>query len=242
LETRTREVERLNDLKSEFLASTSHELRTPLSAIIGFSTLLEEEKVGTLTQRQRDFLKHISQAANHLLAVINDILDLSRIEAGHLELHEESFRFCEVLTEVLATIRPLVRAKNINFSIGNGTGELVYADRLRLKQILYNLLNNAIKFTPDYGDVSVECLREQDSVLISVTDNGIGVPPEEQQAIFEKFHQAAQPLGVRREGTGLGLAITRQLVERHGGKIWIESVPGSMTRFRFRLPAAYSIS
>ena len=236
LETRNREVERVNQLKTEFLASISHELRTPLNAIVGFSKLLQEGTAGTLNVEQQIYVQHVATASHHLLALINEILDLSKIEAGHFELNLECFTFSEALSEVLCTVRPLARVKDINVVIRLGQGDAIYADRLRFKQILYNLLSNAIKFTPSFGQVVIECARDNASVVITVTDSGIGIPPEEQDAIFEKFHQAHCSSGGAKEGTGLGLAITRRLVERHGGKIWVESALGLGSRFSFTLP------
>ena len=236
LESRNREVERVNELKSEFLATMSHELRTPLNSIIGFSTLLEEESAGTLNGKQRNYTQHVVKAARHLLALINDILDLSKIETGHLDLYPESFLFSEALTEVLPTIWPLARAKDINVAIRGNPDQTIYADWLRFKQILYNLLSNAIKFTPKFGEVAIEYSQDQSSVTLAVIDNGVGVPAEEREAIFEKFHQSGNGSGRVREGTGLGLAITRRLVELHGGNMWVESGVGLGSRFSLRLP------
>jgi len=236
LERRNREVERVNQLKSEFLASMSHELRTPLNAIIGFSRLLEEQNVGTLNAEQTNYVQHVAKASHHLLALINDILDLSKIEAGHLELNLESFELSEALAEVLSTIRPLARAKNISLALRVSSHDTIYADRLRFKQILYNLLSNAIKFTPEFGDVSIGYSKEATYVLIHITDNGIGIPLEEQDAIFEKFHQVRAYSNEVKEGSGLGLAISRRLVEAHGGSIWVTSRPGLGARFSFTLP------
>jgi signal transduction histidine kinase/ActR/RegA family two-component response regulator len=236
LEVRNRQVERVNELKSEFLASMSHELRTPLNAIIGFSSLLEEESAGELNPEQRSYVQHVAKASRHLLALINDILDLSKIEAGYLELSIESFTFREAVTEILSSIRPLARAKQINLAIAHNPDETIFADRLRFKQILYNLLSNAVKFTPTFGEIRVDCSQEDASMTITVSDTGVGIPPEEHDAIFEKFHQVQLGPGGVREGTGLGLAIAKRLVERHGGKIWVESKPGIGSRFTFTLP------
>jgi signal transduction histidine kinase len=230
-------VERVNQLKSEFLASMSHELRTPLNAIVGFSRLLEEQNVGTLNAEQMNYVQHVAKASHHLLALINDILDLSKIEAGYLELNPECFELSEALAEVLSTIRPLARTKNINMAIRVSNRDTIYADRLRFKQILYNLLSNAIKFTPEFGDVSIDYSKKATSVLINVADNGIGIPVDEQEAIFEKFHQAHAYASEAKEGSGLGLAITRRLVEAHGGSIWVASRPGFGARFSFTLPS-----
>ncbi len=236
LESHNREIERLNRLKDEFLASMSHELRTPLNAIIGFSTLLVQEKAGSLNDRQKSFAGEIGQAANHLLNVINDLLDVSKIEAGRLELHQEAFNLGEGLSEVLAVIQPLARAKGIQIHAEDaGAGLPVYADRVRFKQVLYNLLSNAIKFTRKEGRVSVAARSSGSEIEIEVSDNGAGIPREEQERIFERFYQVAGS-GFH-EGTGLGLAIAKSLVERHGGRIRVESAPGRGSRFSFTLPS-----
>ena len=236
LELRNREVERLNQLKSEFLASMSHELRTPLNAILGFSSLLMEQSAGPLNTEQQSYVKHVTRASRHLLDLINDILDLSKIEAGRLELAPEVFGLQEALDEVLSTIRPLARDKGIRLTTGDVAGRQVYADRLRFKQILYNLLSNAIKFTPEKGDVRLDASFKDEKLTVAVTDTGVGIPREEQEAIFDKFHQAAGGTKGIREGTGLGLSITKRLVEQHGGEIRVHSEPGLGSRFVFTLP------
>ena len=242
LAERNREVERANHLKSQFLASMSHELRTPLNAIIGFSDLLARGKAGTLNEKQGRFVGHVRVAARHLLQLINDVLDLSKIEAGRIELIPERFQVADALGEVLSIINPLAISKSIEIETRIPGGVAVYADRIRLKQILFNLLSNAVKFTPEHGKVWIEMSQPGDGVLISVTDNGIGIPTEEQEAVFDEFHQAGAATGGVKEGTGLGLAITRRLVELHGGRIWLAGEPGGGTRFSFTLPAEAAAS
>ncbi|HET8550806.1 MAG TPA: PAS domain S-box protein [Bryobacteraceae bacterium] len=238
LEIRNREVERANRLKSEFLASMSHELRTPLHTIIGFSELLREEMEGSLNDKQKRFLGHIHQDALHLLELINDILDLSKIEAGRLELRYEEFDAAQALGEVLASIRPLAFNKSLSIEDRVPEGMRLHADRVRYKEILYNLLSNAVKFTPNGGRIWVEGTAESRFAQISVNDTGIGLPAEEHETIFNKFYQAAATTKGVREGTGLGLAITKRLVEQHGGRIWIESQIGKGSSFTFTLPLA----
>ena len=189
LEVRNHEVERATRLKSQFLASMSHELRTPLNAIVGFSELLAEETAGQLNDKQRRFVKHIKQGSAHLLQLINDILDLSKIEAGQLELRCEDFQVRDALPEVLSTIRPLAMAKNIRVQHKLETNRAVYADRVRFKQILYNLLSNAVKFTPKDGQIDIDCAEKGNEVWISVTDTGIGIRAEDQAVVFEEFRQ-----------------------------------------------------
>jgi PAS domain S-box-containing protein len=236
LEARNREVERANRLKTEFLASMSHELRTPLHTIIGFSELLGEQLEGPLTDKQQRFVGHILQDARHLLELINEVLDISKIESGRLELKRETFDFGQCVEEVMAGIRHHAASRNITLENQNNFHESLYADRLRLKEILYNLLNNAVKFTPEGGRVWIEAGREGDTLHISVCDTGIGIPEKEQPSIFEKFYQVGDISGGVREGTGLGLPITKHLVELHGGAISVASQPGKGSSFRLVLP------
>jgi PAS domain S-box-containing protein len=240
LEARNREVEKADRHKSEFLASMSHELRTPLHTVIGFSELLSEEIEGPLNARQKRFLTHILQDARHLLELINEVLDISKIEAGKLELQPEAFDFATALEEVLTGIRQQTAAKNIQLENKNTFHELLYADRVRVKEMLYNLLSNAVKFTTDGGKVWVESQVESRFLQITIADTGMGIALEEQSAIFDKFYQASGTTRGIREGTGLGLPITKKLVEMHGGRIWVESQPGSGSRFIFTLPVANS--
>ncbi len=236
LELRNREVERATKLKSKFLASMSHELRTPLNAIVGFSDLLAEGTPGELNDKQKRFVNHIKQGSAHLLQLINDILDLSKIEAGQLELRCEDFQVKDALPEVLSTIRPLAMAKNIQVQHKLKADLSVHADRVRFKQVLYNLLSNAVKFTPKDGRIDIDCVEKGNEVCISVTDTGIGIRAEDQAVVFEEFRQVEGNTDTANEGTGLGLAITKRLVEQQGGKISLESEPGKGSRFTFTLP------
>ncbi|HXM03503.1 MAG TPA: response regulator [Chthoniobacterales bacterium] len=235
LELRNREVERATRLKSRFLASMSHELRTPLNAIVGFSDLLADGSPGDLNAKQKRFVNHIKQGSIHLLQLINDILDLSKIEAGQLELHCEDFLVVDALPEVLSTIKPIAMTKNIRVKQKLETERPIYADRVRFKQVLYNLLSNAVKFTPNDGNIEVRTYDDGASVCMSVSDTGIGIRPEDQQIVFEEFRQV-EGTAITGEGTGLGLAITKRLVEQQGGRIWLESEPGRGSRFSFTLP------
>ena len=237
LELRNREVERATKMKSKFLANMSHELRTPLNAIVGFSDLMAEETPGPLNNKQKRFVNHIKQASAHLLQLINDILDLSKIEAGQLEIHSEEFLVKDALPEVLSTIDPLAMAKNIRITQKVESKSHVKADRVRFKQILYNLLSNAVKFTPKGGQVGIECVDHWDFVRVSVTDTGIGIRPEDQKIVFEEFRQVEGSAKDTHEGTGLGLAITKRLVEQQGGQISLESELGKGSRFTFTLIA-----
>ncbi len=238
LQIRSREAEEANRLKSEFLASVSHELRSPLHTIIGFSELLAERLEGPLNEKQKRFVDHIHRDSLHLLELINDILDLSKIEAGRLDLHLEAFDARGAVQEVLSSIAAVADAKQILLRFPAGPSLEVNADRLRLKQILLNLLSNAVKFTPEGGSVSVECSEHDNLAQFRVTDTGLGIPEQEHQSIFTKFHQVGATTKGVREGTGLGLAITKHLVEEHGGHIRVESEPGLGSRFYFTLPLA----
>ncbi len=234
---------RANQLKSQFLASMSHELRTPLNAIIGFSELIAEGRGGTLSDKQLRFVEHIRNGGRHLLQLINDILDLSKIEAGRLDLQEEDFHLHGIVPEVLSLIRPSAMAKRIELT-EPGTDFAVHGDRLRVKQILFNLLllSNAVKFTPEDGTISLATKLLEGFVHIYVQDSGVGISPKDQAVVFDEFRQVGETTRGIKEGTGLGLAIAKRLVEMHGGKIWLESVPGKGSRFTFTLPAATIVS
>jgi PAS domain S-box-containing protein len=237
LELRNREVERATQLKSKFLASMSHELRTPLNAIVGFSDLMAEGVSGELNPKQQRFVNHIKQGSAHLLQLINDILDLSKIESGQLELRCEDFQVKDALPEVLSTIRPLAMAKNIQVRQTMETDLPVYADRVRFKQILYNLISNAVKFTPKDGRIDVDCREENGQISVAVTDTGIGIKAEHRELIFEEFRQVEGSNANPNQGTGLGLAITRRLVEQQGGRISVASELEKGSCFTFTLPS-----
>lgn len=228
--------EKANQLKSEFLASVSHELRTPLHTIIGFSELLSEQTVGLLNEQQGRFVNHIHADALHLLELINDLLDLSKVEAGKLTLHPETLEIHHTVNEVINTLASAAKARNVSIDAAPGPDLMVYADRLRVRQILANLIGNAVKFTPAGGAVRIESAAEGRFAKLSVIDTGIGIPKQEQEAIFDKFHQVRSGRKEAHEGTGLGLAITKHLVEQHGGAIRVESEPGRGSRFTFTLP------
>jgi signal transduction histidine kinase/CHASE3 domain sensor protein len=235
LEIRNREVERASRMKTEFLARMSHELRTPLNAIVGYSDLLGEEAAGPLPPTYKRFVANIQEGAQHLLHMVNDLLDLSKIEAGRIDLNREPFQPAGALEEVLSVITPLANIKNIAIENRLPPGADITADRTRFKQILYNLLSNAVKFTPENGRVWIAESSRDDTACFCVGDTGIGIPSSEIEAIFDEFHQVGAPPGAVKEGTGLGLAITKRLVDLHGGTIWAESTPGRGSRFFFSL-------
>jgi signal transduction histidine kinase/CHASE3 domain sensor protein len=235
LEIRNREVERANRMKTEFLARMSHELRTPLNAIVGYSDLLGEEAAGPLPPTYKRFVANIQEGARHLLRMVNDLLDLSKIEAGRIDLTRELFHPAGALEEVLSVITPLASIKNIAIENQLPPGANIHADRTRFKQILYNLLSNAVKYTPENGRVWIAECGGDDTACFCVGDTGIGIPSAEIQAIFDEFHQVGALPGAVKEGTGLGLAITKRLVDLHGGTIRVESTPGRGSRFFFSL-------
>jgi signal transduction histidine kinase len=228
---------RANKHKSEFLASMSHELRTPLNAIIGFSEVLKEKMFGELNEKQTEYAEDIHSSGHHLLSLINDILDLSKIEAGHMELNLTEFDIPSAIGDALTLIRERAgrHAITVESHIDESLGELV-ADERKFKQILLNLLSNATKFTPDGGKISVWAIRDGDSVRVSVKDTGIGISREDQDKIFNEFQQVGNPEEQAQEGTGLGLALTQTFVEMHGGSISVESEPGKGSTFTFNLP------
>lgn len=233
-------LQELDRLKSQFLATMSHELRTPLNSIIGFSEVLMDGLVGDLTPEQKECVQDIHSSGQHLLALINDILDLSKIEAGRMKLSPTAFDVKELLAEVQATVAPLIAKKSQLLTV-QYPEELppLTADRFRIKQVLLNLLSNAHKFTPAEGRITLSC-RPADAagMLFSVSDTGIGIRPEDQEIIFEEFRQAESTAPREMTGTGLGLAISKRLVEMHGGRIWVESRWGEGATFSFIVPLA----
>ena len=238
LELRSRESEQANRLKTEFLSNMSHELRSPLHTVLGFAELLAEETHGPLGDKQKRFLTHIQNDSRHLLDIINDLLDLSKIEAGRLELRHEAFDIVPVMEDALSSVRPRATAKSVEIRADISAPVAVVADRLRFRQILHNLLSNAVKFTPDGGRVRVEAAPRDRFAEISVSDTGIGILEDEHEAVFDKFYQVRS--ATKGGGTGLGLAITKRLVEQHGGRIWLKSEPNKGSCFTFTIPLEQS--
>jgi PAS domain S-box-containing protein len=242
LEARHKEAERLNQLKSEFIASVSHELRTPLHTIIGFAELLDEQEVGLLNEKQKHFLRHIRTDSDHLLSLINDLLDLSRIEAGGLMIRPEVILLQTVTSEAVNAIRPQAESKRISIREENIPSVFALADILRVRQIFYNLLSNAVKFTDPGGEVLVTARQDSEYIQVTVSDTGLGIPRTEQEHIFDKFYQVGNTTAGVRQGTGLGLTICKQLVEMQGGKIWVDSEPGHGSHFHFTLPTLRNVT
>jgi PAS domain S-box-containing protein len=236
LQWQSQEVERANKLKSEFLASMSHELRTPINALIGYTALLLDGVLGEVNTRQRDALLRGRSAAEHLLALINDILDLAKIEAGKMPLRLEDVSLREVTLEVTQQVEPIVRKKQLQFTIDIAPDcPPINSDRTKVKQILLNLLSNAVKFT-NRGGVTVEAHRAVDGVRIDVIDTGIGIRASDLQAIWEDFRQVDQSRTREFGGTGLGLSITRKLLDRLGGSVDVRSTYGEGSTFSVYLP------
>ncbi len=230
-------LERANKMKSEFLANMSHELRTPLNAIIGFAEVLRDKISGELNDEQLDYVHDIHSSGLHLLQMINDILDLSKVEAGRMELQYEIFRVPDAIQDVYTILKGLANKKRLELktAILTDVGE-IEADRVKFKQILYNLLSNAIKFTPENGRIYLEAGIMDDMLQVSVSDTGIGMNPDDQEKVFKEFWQADSSFARKYEGTGLGLALTKRIVEMHGGRIWFESEYDKGSIFYFALP------
>ncbi|MFC2068979.1 PAS domain S-box protein [Chloroflexota bacterium] len=239
-EEATYTAEAANKTKSEFLASMSHELRTPLNSIIGFSQVLQEQYFGKLNEKQVEYVKDVLESAWHLLSLINDILDLSKIEAGKMELELDRVNIKDLLESSLIMVKEKALKHRISLNTDIG-GDLenpsIIADERRLKQVMFNLLSNAAKFTPDGGTITIAGRKEGQELQISVSDTGIGVSPEYHERIFEEFYQVSNKLAGKTAGTGLGLPVTRRIVEMHSGRIWVESEGTDKgSRFTFTLP------
>jgi signal transduction histidine kinase len=223
--------------KTDFLASMSHELRTQLSSIIGFSELLGDETPGRFDEPSRlKFLAQINSSGRYLLALIDDILDLSKIEAGQAVLRIENVVIAEVVRNVASTIEPLAAKKSIRIEADGAAAGMVPADLGKVKQMLLNLVSNAVKFTPDGGRVSIGAQRLDDAVEISVSDTGIGIAESDRARLFEPFRQLDSALARQQHGTGLGLALTKRFAELHGGLLLVESELGKGSKFTLRLP------
>ena len=233
--TQLRELDRL---KSAFLANMSHELRTPLNSILGFSDVILDGLDGPLTDIMENDLKLISRNGQHLLSLINDVLDMAKITAGKMNLNVERFNLPEVLTDVVNITSPLARDKSLALQLDAPATLEIEADRTRLRQVMINLVGNAIKFT-ETGSVTLSTARRNGCVQIHVSDTGIGVPPDQAQLIFEEFSQVDASTTRKTGGTGLGLPISRKLIELHGGQLWVEStgVRGEGSTFIVELPA-----
>ena len=237
IEDKSRQIEAANQHKSEFLANMSHELRTPLNAIIGFSEVLQEKLFGELNEKQAEYTDDILTSGRHLLSLINEILDLSKVEAGRMELELATFDLPLAIDNARTFVRERATRHGITLDvrIDERLGDLV-GDERKIKQILLNLLSNAVKFTPEGGRIGIEARQADGAVEISVTDTGVGIAPEDQPKIFEEFRQVGSDYAHKVEGTGLGLTLAKKFVELHGGRVWVESEVGKGSKFTFTLP------
>ncbi|MBP2029657.1 PAS domain S-box-containing protein [Methanohalophilus levihalophilus] len=230
-------AEEANRTKSEFLANMSHELRTPLNSIIGFSQLLKNENYGELNEKQAKYISNVLGSGKHLLELINNVLDLSKIESGKMDYTPQLMNISELIIETISQMEPLAKSKSISLDFTLDYDELeICADRLKLKEVLYNLLSNAIKFTPDYGKICVNSRIDNDELKVLISDSGIGISPENLNTIFDPFRQVESSTSRNYGGTGLGLALVRKYVEMHGGEIWVESEVGKGSTFTFTVP------
>jgi GAF domain-containing protein len=237
IEDKSRQIEAANRHKSEFLANMSHELRTPLNAIIGFSEVLGERMFGELNEKQAEYTDDILSSGRHLLSLINEILDLSKVEAGRMELEVATFDLPLAIDNARTFVREraIKHGINLDVTVDERLGDFV-GDERKIKQILLNLLSNAVKFTPEGGRIGIKARQTEGLVEISVSDTGIGIAPEDQPKIFEEFRQVGSDYAHKVEGTGLGLTLAKKFVELHGGKIWVESEVGKGSTFSFTLP------
>jgi signal transduction histidine kinase len=238
LDEKSRQLEAVSRHKSQFLANMSHELRTPLNAIIGFSEVLREQMFGPLNEQQLGYVDDVLDAGRHLLSVINDVLDLSKVEAGRMELELTEVSVPETLRSGLTMQEARADRNGVKLGLAIDPDEIVVqADERKLRQVVFNLLSNAVKFTPPGGRVEVTAHLTDGVVEVAVADTGAGIAPEEQELIFEEFQQARGTNGgAQPEGTGLGLPLSRRFIELHGGRLWVESAPGQGSTFRFTLP------
>jgi len=236
-------LQQATQAKSDFLAHMSHELRTPLNAIMGFSELLLDGGPGELKDEQKLCLNDILSSAKHLLYLINDVLDVSKVEARKLDLKQGKLNLSEVASDVVSTLKPLIddRGHALTISVSQDLPE-VFADKSRLMQVLFNLLSNAIKFTPAGGKIELTARVSDGMCEVAVADNGIGIKKEMQSWIFEPFTQIKDSRGGRKEGTGLGLTLAKRLVEMGGGEMWLESEYGKGSKFTFTVPLAEDAS
>jgi signal transduction histidine kinase len=239
LEVANRGLAAASQHKSEFLANMSHELRTPLNAIIGFSEVLTDRMFGELNEKQEEYLKDIYVSGTHLLSLINDILDLSKIEAGRMELELTDFHLPTSLDSALMLVRERAgrRAIALEMNVDERLGQ-IRADERKLRQVVLNLLSNAIKFTPEGGRIEVAAVPRDGSVEVSVSDTGVGIAQEDQEAVFEEFRQVGTA-EKKAEGTGLGLTLCRKFIELHGGRIWVKSQLGAGSTFTFTIPVRH---
>lgn len=237
IEQKNTQLAQVSQMKSKFLAAMSHELRTPLNAIIGFSEVLEARMFGELNDKQAEYARDIHDAGRHLLALINDILDLSKVEAGRMELELAEFDLPQLLESAALLVRERAQAHGMSLEINvDESLDGIVGDERRLKQVLVNLLGNAVKFTPDGGRIELSAVPTGDTVKITVSDTGPGIALEDQKTIFEEFRQISDNTSQNQEGLGLGLALSKRFVDMHHGTIRVQSEPGRGSTFTVTLP------
>jgi signal transduction histidine kinase len=237
LEETNRALEEASCAKSDFLAKMSHELRTPLNVIMGFSELMLDEVPGKINEEQRQCLGDMLTSSRHLLGLINEVLDLSKVEAGKVELRLKNIALSELLESVTSAMTAVISQRRQSLDVDlDEELPLLYADEARLRQVFFNLLSNASKFTPDGGKIKIKASRKDNFCQLTVSDNGIGIKKEELKQIFEPFYQADNLMTRERRGTGLGLTLVKEIVEMHGGQIWVENEYGKGSNFIFTLP------
>ncbi|MCD6080450.1 MAG: hypothetical protein B6D53_03740 [Candidatus Omnitrophica bacterium 4484_49] len=237
LEEANKALQKVNQMKTEFVSAVAHELRTPLTSIKGYATILSSGRLGEVKKEQKERLERINKHSHELVNLVNDLLDIARIEAGKTTMKTEETDLNEVLKDVEEVILPQAEEKKLRFVINNKAGiEKIYADRVHLERVLVNLLGNALKFTPENGEIGVVIQKEGDSILFEVYDTGIGIPEKDLDKIFDEFYRADNPINRERKGTGLGLPLVKKIIDAHGGKIWAKSKPGEGSRFFFTLP------
>ena len=241
LEETNKALERASRAKSDFMAKMSHELRTPLNVISGFSELMLDQVPGKVNEEQRGCLDDILSSSRHLLGLINEILDLSKVESGKVELRLINIALSDMVQSLRSTMMPVLvpREQSLDIEVEEGLPP-VHADRAKLRQVFFNLVSNASKFTPSGGRLKIEVARKGDWCQVSVVDRGIGIKKEDQERIFEPFYQVDSSVAGEKKGAGLGLTLAQEIVERHGGQIWVESDYEKGSRFTFTLPLATS--
>ncbi len=230
----TEALRELDRLRSELLANVSHELRTPLASIKGFTSTLLQPDVNWSEDEQRDFLQSIDQEADRLTRLINDLLDISRLEAGALTLEKRNYQISEILNSVSSRLANLTEHHQLGVKVPSGLPP-VFVDEARIGQVLTNLVGNATKYSKEGSPITIEAQLADDQIIVSVADRGVGIPPELLDRLFDRFYQTESIVTGRKSGTGLGLSICRGIVEAHGGKIWVESKVGEGSRFSFSL-------
>ena len=233
-------AESANKAKTDFLANMSHELRTPLNAVIGFSEALHERIFGELNEKQAEYVSDIHSSGKHLLSLINDILDLSKVEAGSMQLYVVEFDVTSALQNALTLVRERAQRQGIKLALHVDPALQTFrADERKFKQIMLNLLSNAVKFTPSGGYVDIAARHVNSALEVAVSDTGVGIAPHDQQAVFEEFRQVGDDYTRKAEGTGLGLSLTLRLIELHGGTLLLQSELGKGSTFTFTLPTRH---